>query len=118
MALRLVYLIFSQLAQWIVMMARESATKDAELLVLRHEVTVLRRQIARPRVDRADRMLLAGLAGILPRRIREARLRFFLALVAWRSEGPRLKVNAVVWVKRISGGYTSTLPTSEDPRSL
>jgi hypothetical protein len=43
MALRLVYLIFSQLVQWIVLSARESAAKDAELLVLRHEIAVLRR---------------------------------------------------------------------------
>jgi hypothetical protein len=73
MALRLAYLIFSQLVQWIVLMSRESAAKDAELLVLRHEVAVLRRQITRPRVDWADRALLAGLAQLLPRRIREAR---------------------------------------------
>jgi putative transposase len=74
MALRLVYLVFFQLVQWIVLAARESAVKDAELLVLRHEVAVLRRQITRPRVDWADRALLAGLVRMLPRRIWEARL--------------------------------------------
>jgi hypothetical protein len=66
MALRLVYLAFSQLTQWAVLMARDSAAKDVELLMLRHEVAVLRRQVSRPRVDWADRAVLAGLARLLP----------------------------------------------------
>jgi hypothetical protein len=55
MALRLVYLVFSQLMQWAVLVARDSAAKDVELLVLRHELAVLRRQVSRPQVDWADR---------------------------------------------------------------
>ena len=67
MALRLLYLLFCQVLRWLALLARTSAAKDAELLVLRHEVAVLRRQVARPPVDWTDRAVLAGLAQLLPR---------------------------------------------------
>jgi putative transposase len=68
MTLRLLYLLFCQVGSWLALLARSSAAKDAELLVLRHEVAVLRRRVVRPRVDWADRAVLAGLARLLPRR--------------------------------------------------
>ena len=67
MTLRLLYLLFCQVLRWLALLARSSAAKDAELLMLRHEVAVLRRRVTRPRLDWADRAVLAGLARLLPR---------------------------------------------------
>jgi putative transposase len=67
MALRLLYLLLCQVLRWLALLARSSAARDAELLVLRHELAVLRRQVARPRVDWADWAVVAGLARLLPR---------------------------------------------------
>ena len=61
MSLRLLYLIFSQLLSWVTLLPRASSSKDIELLVLRHEVVVLRRVNPKPRLDWADRALLAAL---------------------------------------------------------
>src|SRR5256884_2870461 len=74
MSLRLLYLIFARLCSWLVLLGRSSASKDAELLVLRHEVAVLRRAYPRPRLDWADRAILAALIRLLPARLRMHRL--------------------------------------------
>ena len=66
MTLRLLYLLLCQVLRWLALLARSSAAKDVELLMLRHEVAVLRRQVTRPRLDWADRAVVAGLARLLP----------------------------------------------------
>ncbi|HEX5402565.1 MAG TPA: helix-turn-helix domain-containing protein [Pseudonocardiaceae bacterium] len=70
MALRLLYLIFLRLVGLLVLLARSSASKDVELLVLRHEVAVLRRGNPTPRLDWADRAVLATLVRLLPKALR------------------------------------------------
>jgi putative transposase len=73
-SLRLLYLIFIRLLNLLVLLGRSSASKDVELLVLRHEVAVLRRANPRPRLDWADRAVFAALVRRLPQMLRRHRL--------------------------------------------
>jgi putative transposase len=63
---RLIYRSLTALLSWLTLLARSSASKNAEILILRHEVAVLRRGNPKPKIDWADRALLAALARILP----------------------------------------------------
>ena len=74
MSLRLLYLILIRVCGWLVLLGRSPAFYYAELLVLRHEVAVLRRTNPWPRLDWADRAVLAALILLLPRELRLHRL--------------------------------------------
>jgi hypothetical protein len=65
-AVRLLYLIFRQGLAWLGLLARSAHTKNVEILVLCHEMAVLRRQVrSRPRLSWADRAVFAALTRLL-----------------------------------------------------
>ncbi len=66
MLFRLLYLISVTVFDWLRLLARRAAAKDLDILILRHEVTVLRRQVDRPRPSWPDRAILSALTLWVP----------------------------------------------------
>ena len=72
MCLRFVFLLVTRIAAWLRLSRREEAWKDAEILILRHQLAVLRRQQpGRVKLNWADRAFLAALLGAIPRSRRQ-----------------------------------------------
>ena len=90
-SLRLLYLIFQHLLGLLLLLGRTSSTKDIELLVLRHELAVLRRTNPRPRLNWADRAVFAALVRRLPRALRCHRLITPNTILRWHRRLVRKK---------------------------
>ena len=67
MCLRFMLLLTTRLAAWLRLARREDTWKTAEILILRHQLAVLQRQPRRPRLNWADRALLATLLSVIPK---------------------------------------------------
>jgi len=113
-AVRLLYVILVQALSWLALLVRSSASEEAEILALRHEVAVLRRTNPRPRLDWADRAVLAALSRLLPKTLRACRivtpatgLRWHRRLVAGRWRQPKS-------LGRPLAGKTGTSNASKD----
>jgi hypothetical protein len=65
-SIRIAYLAVLRVFGWLALLARSDRVKDAEILILRHQVAVLQRQARTPRLSWADRAVLAALARLLP----------------------------------------------------
>jgi hypothetical protein len=93
---RLAHLTLCRSIQLLALLARGDAAKDLELLVLRHQLSVLRRQVPRPRLEPADRALLAAISRVLPDRAGPASLssrrRCCAGIVAWSPARGRILV--------------------------
>ena len=86
MAFGLIYLMFARVLSWLALLARSDAAKDAEILTLRHEVTVLRRTNPRPKFSRLDRAVLSALSRLLPAPLRQVRLVSPRTLLRWNAQ--------------------------------
>jgi hypothetical protein len=84
--LAFLYWALRRLLELLVLMARSDRAKEVEILVLRHELQVLRRQVRRPCVRASDRALLAALSRVLPRQRRRSFLVQPATLLRWHRE--------------------------------
>ena len=87
MPVSLVYVLACRLFELVVLLRRGERSKELEILVLRHELSILRRQVRRPQFTPRDRLLLAALSRVLPRRSWQAFLVRPETLLRWPNTG-------------------------------
>ena len=80
------HLILVRVLSWLALLARSDAAKDVEILMLRHEVAVLRRTNARPTLTWRDRAVLSALGRLLPAPLRQLRLVSPRTLLRWHAQ--------------------------------
>jgi putative transposase len=85
-AFGLVYLMLVRVLNWLALLARSDAAKDVEILMLRHEVAVLRRTNAPPILTWRDRAMLSALGRLLPTPLRQLRLVSPRTLLRWHAQ--------------------------------
>lgn len=106
----MIYLLATRIFAWLALLCRSTAAKNAEILILRHEVTVLRRQVTAPKPHWSDRALLAALARLLSPRLRGHRIVSPRTLLAWHQRLVKQK-----WTQSPSPGRP---PVSDKLRDL
>jgi transposase InsO family protein len=84
-AFRLTYLLLARMLSWLALLPRSGAAKDVEILVLRHELAVLRRHNPRPTLTWVDRAVLSALSRLLPAQLRRLRLVSPRTLLRWHA---------------------------------
>ena len=94
MVVSLVYRVLVTVVSWMALLARSQASKDAEILALRHELAVLRRANPKPRLSWSDRAVLAALVPVLPKWLREPRIVTPGTLLRWHK---RLGLSPGMW---------------------
>ena len=116
MCLRFVFLLITRVAAGLRLSRREEMWKTAEILILRHQLAVLqRRQPRRPKLNWADRALLATLLGVIPKTRRQG-LRLLITpdtIVRWHRNIVRRR-----WAARSACGCTSRPATRRSIRAL
>src|ERR1035438_4892393 len=116
MRLRFVFLLITPVARWLRLSRREEAWKTAEILILRHQLAVLQRhQPRRPKLNWADRALLAALLSVIPKARRQG-LRLLVTpetIVRWHRDIARRR-----WGARSRSGRTGRPATRRNIRAL
>jgi transposase len=116
MCVRFAFLLITRVTAWLRLSRREETWKTAEILILRHQVTVLQRhQARRPRLNWADRALLATLFGVMPKARRHG-LQLLITpdtIVRWHRDIVRRR-----WAARSACGRTGRPATRRNIRAL
>jgi putative transposase len=115
MCLRFVFLLTTHVAAWLRLSRREKARKTAEILILRHQLTVLQRRHRRPRLNWADHALLAALLAVIPKARRRG-LRLLVTpdtILRWRRDIVRRR-----WAARPAHTRTGRPATRRNTQAL